>query len=150
MPATVTLSTTTLAAPVGPSDGAVKLTSTSGVYPGYRLFVNGELMDVISLGVDPWVNVRRGVDGTKGLDHPSLATVYIGQASQFYAKDPVGRPPNAIPVSPHINVITGAVWFAQGDTVQADSNRWWQKQTTTYGEGPLGVITTTYDPTAST
>lgn len=151
MPATETLSSTTLGAPVGPHDTAVKLASTTGVFPGYRLFVNDELMAVESIGVDSWVNVRRGVDGTKGSAHPSSATVWIGQAHQFYDRDPVGRPPSAVLVSPWINVSNGSVWFARGNALpESDANRWWQKQTVTHSEGALGVITTTYDPTVST
>lgn len=151
MPATVTLSSTTLSAPVGPHDVEVKLASTSGVLPGYRLYVNGELMRVLTLGVGTLVKVNRGVDGTKGLDHLSGSTVYIGQGHQFYSQDPIGRPPSAIPVSPYINVINGSVWFAQGDALPtSDPRRWWTRQTTTFGEGPLGVITTTLDPTSST
>ncbi|HEX6038913.1 hypothetical protein [Longimicrobium sp.] len=149
MPATVTLSTTELVEAVGPSDGAVKLASTSGLFAGYRLFLEGESMEVISLGVDSWVNVRRGVDGTKGVPHASGGTIYIGQPHQFYSQDPTGRPPAVIPVSPYINVVNGSLWFAQGDALPT-ATRWWQRQTTTHGVGALGVRTTTLDPTSST
>jgi hypothetical protein len=151
MPATVTLSTTTLAANVGASDNQIKLASTAGVTPGTRLWVDRELMAVVSLGVDPWVNVSRGVDGTAGSPHNSAATVTIGQAYQFYSSDPVGRPNEAVPVSPYINVRNGTIWYAQGDAVPGDTaTRWWQAVTTTYDTGPLGVRTTTMDPTSST
>ena len=116
MPATVTLPTTTLGVGVLDKDTLVSLASTSGVFAGIRLFIDGELMKVVSLDVDPWVRVIRGVDGTSAAPHPSTATVYIGRGDQFYQNDPVGRPPAAIPVSPYINVINGSVWFAQGDT----------------------------------
>jgi hypothetical protein len=151
MPATVTLSTTTLAVSVGVSDTRIKVGSTSGLTPGTRLYVDGEQMRFVSVDVDPWINVRRGVDGTASAAHPSSATVYIGRADQFYSIDPTGRPPDVIPVSPYINVINGSVWFAQGDSQpDGQANRWWQKVTNTYGTGALGVRTTTQDPTAST
>src|SRR5262245_44515917 len=117
MPATVTLTATTLAETVTPESSRFRLTSTSGVVPGKLMFLDGELVRVTSFDIDTWVNVQRGMDGTRALPHVSLVPVYIGDADQFYSQDPVGRPPAAIPVSPHINVRNGAVWFAQGDTV---------------------------------
>jgi hypothetical protein len=150
MPATVTLSTTSLAAGAGASDSQIKASSTSGLTPGVRLFCDGELMEVVSLGVSPWVNVRRGVDGTSAAAHPQMALCYIGRAYQFYGSDPVGAPAPQIPVSPYINAINGAVWFAKGDSgPQGISVRWWQRQSTTYGTGPLGIRTTTLDPVSS-
>lgn len=151
MPATVTLNTTTLAAPVSATARQVKLASTAGVLPGYRLYADRELMAVVSLGVDPWVNVRRGVDGTATSAHTSSVTVTIGTADQFYQSDPVGAPPSAVQVSPYINVLTGDVWYAQGDALpEGNANRWWQKQATTYTAGALGVRVATSSPTSST
>ena len=152
MPATVTLSTTTLLAPLDEHEGVVTLASVSGLFPGYRLYVDRELMSVLRVGVGTQVHVNRGVDGTKGAIHVSGSTVTIGQAHQFYGKDPVGSPPEAIPVSPWINVVNGKFWYAQGDPTPAGGNvaRWWQERTATYGTGPLGVRTVTYNPTSST
>jgi len=151
MPATVTLSSTSLVSPVGRSDGSVKVASTSGLFKGYRLWIDKELMEIVSLGVDSNVNVIRGVDGTNGAAHVSGSTVTFGRADQFYTKDPVGLPPLSIPVSPYINVLNGKVWFARGDALpEGNSNRFWVQQTTTYSTGPLGVLVTTYDPTTST
>lgn len=147
MPATVTLSTTTLTGELDRSQGTVQLASTSGVVKGTRLYVDGEMMEAISVGVDG-TKVRRGVDGTAGVPHASGVTVYIGEAHQFFQKDPVGRPPAELHVSPHINVVNGTVWFAQGDASNT-SARWWQKQTTTYGVGALGVRTATVDLSTS-
>ena len=149
MPATVTLSTTTLQAGVGSGDRQVLVASTSGLTPGVRLFADSELMSVVSLGVSNWVNVLRGVDGSAAQHHDSGATITIGRADQFHSTDPTGAPPEAIPVSPYINVINGAVWFAQGDANSA-GKRWWQKQTTTYGTGALGVRTSELSPESST
>jgi len=151
MPATVTLSTTTLAVGVSASETSIKVASTSGLTPGTRLFLEKELMAVVSLGIDPWVNVRRGVDGTPSVPHISGATIYIGRAHDFYDHDPIGAPEAAIAVSPHINVLTGSVWFAQGSPdPDRSSQRWWQLQTTTYSTGPLGVAVQTPSPTSST
>lgn len=151
MPATVTLSTTTLADGVSASATAVKVASTSGLTPGVRLFADGELMSVVSLGIDPWVNVRRGVDGTPSRPHISGVTMYIGEAHYFFDYDPVGAPASAIAVSPHINIRNGTVWFAQGNPdPAAQAARWWQRQTTTYSTGAFGVQVQTPSPTSST
>lgn len=147
MPATVTLSSTTLKADAGASDTQIQVTSTSGLTPGIRLFVDGELMSVVSLGLGTSVKVLRGVDGTAAAAHPLSSTAYIGRADQFYAVDPSGRPPASIPVSPYVNVINGTVWFAQG---APEGLRWWQKQSATYIPGALGIRSTTLDPTSST
>jgi hypothetical protein len=147
----VTLSTTTLSEGVGRSNGAVKVASTSGLTPGIRLFIEGELMEVVSLGIDPWVNVLRGRDGTAGTEHDSGATIYIGRADQFYSIDPVGSPSEVISVSPYINTTNGSIWFAQGNSSPRNEvRRWWQKQSVTFGQGALGRRTRTYDPTSST
>lgn len=149
MGATVSLSSTTLALDVGATTSPIKVASTSGMFPGLRLFIDGEVMTVVSLAVDPWVNVRRGSDGTAALPHSALGTIYIARGDQLYAADPVGAPPIAIAVSPWINVTNGKVWFSQGDT-QNLATRWWQVQTTTHDYGGLGVRTTTVDLTSST
>lgn len=153
MPATVTLSTTTLVDSVTAGASSIKLASTSGLTPGTRLFVDRELMSVVGLLVDPWVKVLRGVDGSSAAPHSSSATVTIGRADQFYGTDPQGAPPSEFPVSPYINVVSGDVFLAQGDAAAFPGqmvNRWWQKVTTTYGQGALSVRTTSADPTAST
>jgi hypothetical protein len=150
MPATVTLSSTTLSVSVGPATDTLVLASTAGVLPGYRLYIDGELIKVNALAVDG-VKVRRGVDGSAGAAHPSGSTVYIGRADQFYSQDPTGRPPDEIQVSPYINVVNGSVWYAQGDSLPlGNSTRWWQRQTTSYENGPMGVRTSTLNPTSST
>jgi hypothetical protein len=163
MPATVTLNTTTLATPLGADDQYVNVVSVTNILPGNHLYVvdgggPGELVKVLSLGVGTLVKVIRGVGGTKTGAHSPASTVYIGTGDQFYSRNPVGEPPDAIPVSPYINVLTGGIWFAQGDQgpagtglgAQALTQRWWQLQTSTFDVGPLGVRTTTLTPTAST
>ena|SRR5687767_13416784 len=151
MPATVTLATTTLALPLDARQQRIKLASIAGVFPGMRLWFDRELVNVLRIEVSPWVEVQRGVDGTLAQPHLSSVTVYIGDPHQFYESDPTGRPPDAIPVSPHINVRNGKVWFAQGDTQPNGSgDRWWQEQAVTRGVGALGVRTTTFEPTSST
>lgn len=149
MPATVTLSSTTLAEGVNAASGRIKVASTAGMLAGTRLYIGGELMAVIRIEVDPWVSVTRGVDGSKASAHASEETIYIGRADQFYSTAPVGRPDAAILVSPYIDVVAGRVYFAQGDA-SATSSRWWQEESVTHGAGPLGVRTTTFDPTSST
>ena len=136
MPATVTLSSTTLKSGVNASQRSVRVESTSGLIPGLQLFVDGELMTVVSLGIDPEVNVLRGVGGTRAAEHDGGATVYIGRPDQFFVYDPAGRPPAVIPVSPHINVTNGAVWFASGGP---QAYRKWEKQEVAVQAGALGI-----------
>lgn len=152
MPATVTLASTTLAATV-PDSGTtrIKLTSTAGVYGGQCLYMDGELMGVVRIDVDPWVIVSRGIAGSKASPHSSGVVVYIGRADQFYAVPPVGRPDGSVLVSPYIDAMAGIVYFAQGDTTPSGTAvRWWTAQTNTRTSGPLGVTTSTLDPTSST
>lgn len=151
MPATATLSTTTLTAPVSSSAPEISVASTSGLLPGMRLWVDRELMSVVSLGVGTLVNVQRGVDGSSASAHSSSSTVTIGRGDQFFSSDPTGQPSPEISVSPYINVVSGDVFLAQGSTLPEGSNvRWWQKVTTTYGVGSFGVVTATQAPTSST
>jgi hypothetical protein len=114
------------------------------------LFIDGELLKVVSLGVDPWVTVVRGVGGCAARHHDLGETVYLGRGDQFYDSDPIGSPIAEILVSPYINVVNGSIWFAQGDPQPKGSNRWWQKQTTVYDVGALGVRTAVLTPTSST
>lgn len=155
MPATVTLSTTTLGNALGIDERRIALASTSSVVVGQRLYIDRELMTVLGFGPTGWVDVARGVDGTKTSAHFPGATVYLGRADQFYRQDPVGQPPDAVSVSPYINVMTGDFWFAQGDAVQqvggtSVANRWWQKAATTYDTTSLGIRTATQNPSSST
>ena len=89
MAATVTLSTTTLSAPVSASENVMTVASTSGLTPGTRLWVDTELMSVVGRGVNNQVRVLRGVDGTSGSAPASstLATMSIrfGPAFVFHA-----------------------------------------------------------------
>lgn len=147
MPASNPLATTTFLTPVGKSDTQVRVASTSGLRAGMRLFADRECMQVVSLGVSTLVNVRRGVDSTSADVHGTDVLVYIGTPDQFFTYDPQGQPPNALMVSPHINLTNGLVWFAQGDDA---SSRYWTPQTVTRAVGPLGVVTVTYSPTSST
>lgn len=153
MPATVTLSTVTLTYGVSATDRTISLSSTSGLTPGKRLFVDKELMAVISTPSSTIAEVRRGVDGTAAAAHGSSSTVTIGDADQFFAHDPFNAPMSAIRVSPYINALNGKVFLAQGDVEQFPGQpvyRWWQEVTNTYGQGALGVRTQTSDPTSST
>lgn len=151
MPATVTLGTTTLTDAVSPTDGQIKVATTAGILPGMCLYFDGELVKVLRLGVDPLVFVTRGEGSSPALPHASGCIVYIGQPHQFYRQDPTGRPNASIAVSPYINVRNGSLWFAQGDATPSNTaNRWWQKQTATYGVGALGVRSIVLDPESST
>ena len=149
MPATVTLAQTQFAQTVRRADSQVALASTAGITAGTALYSDGELMSVVSLGVSPMVNVRRGQGGSFAVDHTTGNPVWIGTPDQFYSIDPVGRPHQVVLVSPWINVKNGSVWFAMGDVEPSGSaHRWWQKQVYTDSHsGP--VVTSSFSPTAS-
>lgn len=147
--ATYTLATTTFKSAVAASDSTIYLTSTTGVYPGIRLYANRELMTVDRLtGISTGVVVLRGQHGTATRAHSTAEAVYIGAGDQFFADDPVGLPPNPPKVSPRINVLTGVLWVVQGDVVGPGSlNQTWQPVTSTQTPGALGVrVTTTTTP----
>lgn len=151
--ATVTLASTTLKTTCAASDTAVQLASTSGItvnnVTALRLWIDRELLTVVSLGLGTWVNVLRGSDGSVASAHGSSAVVYIGRADQFSCSDPVGTPPSPVLVTPWINVITGTMWLAEGDELGPSAGaRFWQAVTQTPGVGPLGVRTTTQNPTS--
>lgn len=151
MPATVTLATATLTYGIGSGDGEITLSSVAGINPGYRLWIDRELLKVNSVVTGTSrVKVSRGVDGTAASPHSSQAQVTIGRADQFYTVDPVGRPDQAIPVSPYINALNGRVWVAQGDSQPDGSIRWWEEVTQTYGIGALGIRTQTANLSSST
>jgi len=117
--------------------------------PGVRLYIEGELMAVVSS--NGFAEVKRGVDGTAAQPHSAGATVYIGRADQFYQGPPVGIPPAVIEVSPYIDTLSGAVWFAQGDpSSPGTSSRYWQQQTVTRTAISMGFRSSTLDPTSST
>lgn len=151
MPARVNLATTVITNTVKAGDGRIRLSSTSGVFPGKCLWFDGELTCAVRIDPDNWVRVLRGQDGSPVLAHASGVTVYIGSGDQFYNFDPVGRPPETFEVSPWINVQGGKVWFAQGDNDPVgQAERYWQLQETTREVGALGVRITTPFPTSST
>ena len=149
MPATYTLTSTSLASDARRDDSIVSVASTSGLTTGIRLFVDDELMNVVGL-VPDGVRVLRGVDGTRAAHHDSGSVVWVGSADKFYTVDPQGDPREVVLVSPHINIRTGAVWFAKGDTApNGKVYRWWQKQAPVFSQGALGGRTMTLDPTSS-
>lgn len=150
MGATVTLSTTTLTYGINPGDDSLVLGSVTGISRDSRLWIDRELLAVISVDSSSnRVKAKRGSDGTTAARHSSSALVTIGSPTQFYSSDPLGAPEAAIPVSPYINVLNGKVWLAQGDASDL-SYRWWQEVTSSYGIGPLGIRTSSSDPTSST
>lgn len=147
----VTLASTTLARRCDHKTTLVKFSSTSGLTPGTCVWVDRELMSVVSLDVDPWVNVKRGIGGSAASAHSPFATVLIGTPDQFFNSDPVGMPDRVTLVSPYVNVLTGDSWIAVGDDEPTGlDSRWWQKQVTTYGTTSLGIRTQITAPPDST
>ena len=150
MPASNPLSSTQFAVPVGRFDSQVKLVSTTGLTAGMRLFVEMEFIAVVSLaGYANLVNVRRGIDGTAAERHGTDVAVWVGTADRFYESDPMGQPAVALIVSPHINIKTGGVFFAQGDA-STNGTRYWVKQTIGHDTAALGFTPAVPSPTSST
>jgi hypothetical protein len=149
MPATVTLSSTVLELGADVLAPSIKPLSTDNILPGCFLFISGELMRFIAYQPGGWIKVARGVGGTSAQKHTSREVVWIGRGDQMYDFDPVGRPPDVIPVSPHINVLNGRVWFTQGDAT-GPGKRWWEEQATTREAGALGVVQESQSPSSST
>lgn len=142
--ATVTLASTTLASPVDGTLSTISVASTANITPGQALFVDRELMRVVSIGVasgiNKNINVLRGRDGSVTSRHAAGQMVWIGRGDQFYDVDPKGSPPAVVPVLPYINVLTGDIWTVMGDDGPPQSaNRWWALQNTYQNVGPLGV-----------
>lgn len=141
MPAATTLSTTTLVYYIDSNAHEVKLTSGTGITPGLYLWIDRELLKVMSLpDSNNIVSVKRGIEGTAPSRHMSSALVTIGRPDQFYSHDPYGSPPPVVLVSPYINILNGKVWLAQGDpNPDFATARWWQEVTNTYPFGSLGI-----------
>ena len=151
MSATYTLASTNFAAPVAKDATQVYVASKSGLAAGMRLYSDRECMAVVSLHSSAnLVNVRRGVDSTRAQEHGTDVTVWVATPDQLYDHDPQGRPREDLLVSPFINVLTGDVWFAQGDAAPIGTGqRWWQKQVIGHTIGDLGTRITTPDPSSS-
>jgi hypothetical protein len=116
------LTTTTLSAAVPmPAQGAqantIRVASITGITTSSFLFVDGEEMDVTSVGATATtpLGVIRGVGGTTPGSHASGATVTIGPGDAFHD----GAPPAGACVaanqiySPWIDVRTGNFWVCR-------------------------------------
>lgn len=145
---TVTLAQTTLAVGVDADNLRVKVRSSAGLTAGVCLWMDTELMSVVSLSVTDalgtWVNVRRGVAGTTGASHAQEIPIVIGKPSQFYQNDPTGRPSAHPEVSPWINTVNGKTWIAVGDSATGNQVRYWTEQVDTHGVTSFGIRTNTY------
>lgn len=151
MPATVTLSTTSLAAPCAVNDTQILPASLTGVVPGVCLYVDRELLQVVDPALPGgWVKVLRGRFGTATSPHGTNSVVTIARPDQFYDLDPVGAPPVAVPVQPWINLRNGNIWVPQGDEEGPGINaRYWRLITTTYAILGLGYRSNTTNPSYS-
>ena len=145
MAATVTLATTTLSATVSATDSIWTVASTSGIVPGIHLFVDRELVKCDRPGgTANTVVVLRGRGASASTAHISGATITLGRGDQFYESDPVGPPPNPVPVSPYINTATGVIWAVAGDVDgSTTAARFW-------AVAPQRRVTTVADATSIT
>lgn len=96
-----------------------------------------------------FVKVMRGTNGTTARRHQIGSTLYTGKPHQFYSYDPHGIPLASPNANPWINLASGAVWFAEGESVGADTaGRFWQLLTPTYSTGVFGVPRIDLAPTS--
>jgi hypothetical protein len=123
----------------------VLLDSISGVLPKTCLYVDRELMSVISLGVGKEVNVRRGVAGTGASKHSPATYVVTGRQDQFRSSDPLGSPSNEAPIQPWINVETGRIWLQEGDEL-GNNLHYWQEVSLSHVAGVLGFTGVSFTP----
>lgn len=128
--AVTVLSTTTLSAAVAvPAQGAqanqVRLASVANVTATSFLWINTELMQVVSTPVTGQpLNVVRGVSGTMPGAHASAATVTIGPGDAFKSTEPPAGActASAQVYSPWINVQSGDVWVCRTTNVWNGTN----------------------------
>ena len=104
--------TTPVTTPGGstPPSNLVTLASGTGVTRTTLLYVDRELMQVLSIANSPTFQVARAVSGTLISAHASGATVKVGQPQYFgNAEKPVGGACTATSelISPYINISTG-------------------------------------------
>ncbi len=134
-------SQTSFTAPVLAGDSQVILASLTGITPGTALYINREQMMVDrATGIGNAVVVRRGQNGTATRPHSTGDVVWYGSPDWFFQEDPQGQALNPVRVQPHINVLTGDVWYVQGDEDGPGAAlRTWQKATTSQQIGALGV-----------
>lgn len=120
-----TLTTTTLSAALTNSQTSFQVASGTGITgvsasgPGSFLFVDRELMQVISVPTagsgTTLVNVMRGVGGTRATAHLTGILTYIGNGDWF-AGAPVGTVPSGsctksnLYVYPDIHVLDGSIY----------------------------------------
>lgn len=141
--ATVSLATTSLAAPTAAGESVIRLASLTGIVPKMRLYVDREMMTVVGVvnATAGDVQVIRGGHGTASQRHSTQSTVYIGRSDQFYDQDPVGMPLDVIAVYPWINVLTGTKWVPMGDEAGPGLlARQWSPLTDTPFTSALGVL----------
>lgn len=139
---TATVTSTTTTAAIAASDNFVNLTSGTGVAAGVGIFVDKEMLRVVSVAA-PFSTTRprvaRGQDGTRLATHVSGVTVYIGPTSTVAGPGPFWQsdPPAGTCVlgneqySRRINTLNGKHWKC--------INSWWvdlsTERTITWAQG---------------
>lgn len=116
-----TLTQTTLAAKISPSQNVITVASTTGITVAPNttatvIFVDMELMTVLAVGPGAGeVTVARGANGTPASGHASGAMVLAGSPIYFIDHDPQGTTDNAL-VSPLVNTSNGRQWLLSSVT----------------------------------
>ena len=82
------LTTTSLAAAVGPNDTVIRVTSATGFGPQQTIRVDNETMAQSAAAVGTVVPVRRGLDGSAQVAHGTAAAVTTGLGSDFPSPPP--------------------------------------------------------------
>jgi hypothetical protein len=111
---TATTTTTLASAVTSASANTVVLTSATGATAGGSLWIDRELLTVISAS-GTTIRVARGAGGTAAKTHGALAVVYVATAAQspyvFIATDPGGACTSTNErFLPQVNPRTGGIW----------------------------------------
>lgn len=120
---TNTLFGTTLSAAITNSQNSFSVASVAHIVPTTNtyntdLFVDAELMVVVSQPSGTTVNVLRGQGGTKATAHVASSVVIIGKPAWFYAFDPQGACTAASTlVGPVVNYKNGQQWICSTKTL---------------------------------
>jgi len=118
--AQTTVDSTTLSAAVTATDRTVSVTSATNVAVGQTLFVDHEAMKV-NTKTGTVLGVTRGYNGTAARAHGALATIYAGDAGEFYTQEVVQGSKCTLTdelFTPRIVLPTGNVYKCSGMATQ--------------------------------
>jgi len=85
----MSMTVTSLNGAVASTDRYVRLASGTGAVIGDLIKVDSEFMQILAIKASPYFLVQRGVNGTTGLAHGTLATAIFGPTDDFGPTSPL-------------------------------------------------------------